>query len=130
MHFSQKNKNILIGKGLPLVGEEHDFILVKEIGIEGNQIPNYFSMSILQFDKDLEIQNELISDCPIMDVKCSSESIILSCWEWIPGPGPGDFELAFTDEEKAMEFILSYYFGENSYFEARKSFEENRTNKG
>jgi len=44
----------------------------------------------------------------------------------VPGPGSGDFELAFTEEEKAMEYILSYYFGENSYFEARKSFEENK----
>ena len=127
MHFSQKNKNLLIGLGLQLVGEEEDFILVKELGIEGNQIPNYFSLPIVQLNDALEVEQELISDCPIMDVKCTENAIILSCWEWVPGPGPGDFECSFTNEEEAIAFIRSYYFGENSYFEKRKAFEIKRS---
>lgn len=116
-----------MGLGLQLVGEEEDFILVKELGIGGNQIPNYFSMPILHLNEELEVEQELISDCPIMSVKCTDKAIELSCWEWIPGPGPGDFDLSFTDEEEAIAFIRSYYFGENSYFEKRKAFEIERS---
>ena len=50
----------------------------------------------------------------------------LICWDWVPGPGPGDFEKTFFNEDEVVAFIVSYYFGKNEFFEARKKYHEQK----
>lgn len=37
----------------------------------------------------------------------------ISVWEWVPGPGPGDFTKKHMSLEEALESILSYFFDPN-----------------
>jgi len=39
---------------------------------------------------------------------------IFEVWEFIPGPGPGDFQEEFTSIGDAIPVILDYYFGNPS----------------
>jgi hypothetical protein len=59
---------------------------------------------------------------PIIEIKKENFSIEITHWNFFPGPGPGDFKLNFENEEEAIHFIKSYYFGENVYRETLKTY--------
>jgi len=99
---------------------------LKKIGIIGNSLPNYTSIPLVMMNKDGETESETISDCPTMMLWFEKNQYQLVCWEWVPGPGPGDFELNFKDENSVIDFIESYYFGENEYFKKRLEYELNK----
>ena len=71
-------------------------------------------------------ESEIISDCPTMVLWYEKKQYQLVCWDWIPGTGPGDFELNFKDEDSVVDFIESYYFGENEYFKKRLEYVLNK----
>lgn len=61
-----------------------------------------------------------IFDIPI-ELKIKSDNTFqLIRWEFIPGSGPGDFNLIFDTELDIVKFLESYYFGINIYSEASK----------
>lgn len=99
----------------------------KKIGIEGNSLPNWNSIPLITNDKNGN-EIKLISDCPHMWLWFKKENFQLICWDWVPGPGPGDFNLDFNDENELIEFILSYYFGSNKYFAQRLEHELSKNN--
>ncbi|MBO3460427.1 hypothetical protein G7B40_019980 [Aetokthonos hydrillicola Thurmond2011] len=44
--------------------------------------------------------------------KESKSKWIFEIWEWLPGPGPGDFQKSFESIDEAIAAILEYYFGD------------------
>ena len=109
-----------------LFDSEKKCVFLKKIGADGISIPNYNSIPFVLVDKNFKTQSEIFSDCPSMTLWLEVDSYRLICWDWTPGPGPGDFELNFKDENSAIEFVESYYFGENEYFEKRLEYEMNK----
>ena len=126
MKLSNHNKTKLETLGIIILENESKCILLKKLGINGNRLPNYESMPIISFNESAEITEELKSDCPIMQLWFNENHFLLSCWSWVPGPGPGDFEKEFISEDELVEFIISYYFGVNEYFEERKKYQEDK----
>lgn len=102
--------------------------IMKKTGVTGNSIPNYRTIPVVTLDKNLETISEITSDCPTMLLWFQNNEYQLVCWDWVPGPGPGDFELTFDDENTVVAFIESYYFGENEYFKKRLAYELGKTN--
>jgi hypothetical protein len=125
--LSETNKRKLQELGIGLHGNiETLLMLVKNVGATGNKLPNYISTSVRSYTDKLEIIEEFPTDCPVMGISFKDGEYHLSVWNWVPGPGPGDFEISFNHEEDAMNFILSYYFGDNPYFEERRVYEEKK----
>ncbi|WNJ17883.1 hypothetical protein [Pontibacter sp. G13] len=99
-------------------------ILVKAPGSGGNAIPNWQSGSILVMNKQGALIEEVHSDCPHVSISKEVEGFCVSVWDWVPGPGPGDFEIRVASEEEAVELAWDYFFGKNPYFLERKKHEE------
>lgn len=39
----------------------------------------------------------------------------ISAWEWVPGPGPGDFKKKLVSLDEALAKIMSYFFDPNDH---------------
>ncbi len=122
MKLSITNKARLENMGLIIYGREDRCFIIKKPNISGNSILNYKSLPILGLTEKYGV--EVISDCPVILLWFRETHFILTCQNFVPGPGPGDFAEEFLNEEKLIEFIISYYFGTNKYFEAIKNYEE------
>ncbi len=115
------NKNIdkLKSKGLKISGDNKSRLsIIKPKGLSGNFLPE---------NKELKIpfgfnDQDLYSDCPIIQISKDKNSFSASCWDWVPGPGPGDFHIYFDSEDELTEFLIHYYFEKNEYFEARRKY--------
>jgi len=54
-------------------------------------------------------------------IVCDAQSVFLypkdgnewlvELWEYMPGPGPGDFRESFSSLDLAISYIIDYYFG-------------------
>ncbi|MFK8010009.1 MAG: hypothetical protein AB8H03_26885 [Saprospiraceae bacterium] len=121
--LKEKNKNKLIEKGLLLLFDNEKRARILKNNSQGNLIPNKIFGPIVEFDLNGNTVKEIFSNCPIMILRHEEESYRITCWSWVPGPGPGDFDLKFTNEDALIEFIESYYFGKNKYFTERLNHE-------
>jgi hypothetical protein len=92
------------------------------VGAGGNSIPYFKSIPIVKMNEQGETVEEIQSDCPMLTIWFEGDQFKLQCWDWVPGPGPGDFVLGFDDEETLMEFVDSYYFGDNEYFNQKERY--------
>jgi hypothetical protein len=100
------------------------WLLLKQIGAGGNSIKGWLSSPVISFtDKLLTQSTELRSDCALLQLQFNDGKFSVVCWNWVPGPGPGDFELEFATEQAAVDYALNYFFGENEYFEAYKAWQ-------
>jgi hypothetical protein len=124
--FSKKNSAHLEKKGLSLFVSNNWCSFLKEIGKPGNSIPNWTSIPIVEINQDAKVTKETVSDCPLMSLSYEEGIYRLRCWEWVPGPGPGDFELIFDNESAAFDFVESYYFGNNPYFQLKLDYYTNK----
>ena len=118
--LSEANKLYLESRGISFFEHHNRCMLVKKMGAEGNRIEGYSTLRIATVNDKGETISEIISDCPMMQLWYEENGFTLTCMDWVPGPGPGNFTLPFTSEAELMSFIESYYFGQNEYFEARK----------
>ncbi len=109
----------LVEKGLTLLESSKRCIFVKKKGIAGNFIPNWEGIPITKADENGE---DINYDCPILTAWLIDDEYELICWEWTPGPGPGDFRIKYKDQESLIEFVESYFFGDNKYFEEKKAY--------
>lgn len=127
MPLSKKNKNHLVKLGIVFNRDTgtHSFIY-KKTGV-GKTLPNFKRTALVTFTQNGEIEETYPSDCPHMIIDYTSTGFILTCWDWVPGPGPGDFEKTFTSEDEMVAFIESYYFGYNPYFDERKKHQEKQS---
>jgi hypothetical protein len=127
--FPPYNKAQLQQAGLTLFESENRCRIIKETGVPGNVLPGYKALPVICLDKKGDTINEIQSDCPSMPLFERKDHFELLCWDWVPGPGPGDFDKKFDDAGVLTAFILSYYFGVNEYFATRKVYEEEKRGK-
>ncbi|MEO1628269.1 MAG: hypothetical protein AAFV25_24180, partial [Bacteroidota bacterium] len=121
--LSKENQQYLEAKGLRFYPRsDESYHLLKQIGAEGNSIPNFTSLPLTVLNEEGETVKEVKSNCPGINLSRNDEGFRLMCWDWAPGPGPGDFDLRFDTEAATVDFLDSYYFGDNEYFEARKQY--------
>lgn len=57
---------------------------------------------------------QILCDAPCANLYPSNGKWIFEVWEWVPGPGPGDFQQSFTSITECVAPILEYYFGNPS----------------
>lgn len=112
---SDSMRKKLEAKGLVLRNRFGSVAIMKPMEITGNSLPDYQSSHM----QDIHGQGGIASDCPMIEWSSRKERIRLSHWAYVPGPGPGDFEEEFDTEEDAVDFILSYFFGDNPFFQAK-----------
>lgn len=117
--LSIQNRELLKSKGLLASGNnENRLTVIKPKGIPGNSLPanNHSNIPIIWND------DEILTDCPVIRLEKSNNKISVICWDWTPGPGPGDFCVDFESEDDAVIFLLNYYFENNDFFNARKQY--------
>jgi hypothetical protein len=122
MDLTQENKSKLESKGLCLFGgasmHSARYTVFKPKEVAGNSIRDWESIPIITgWDSRSRVTEEYISNSPPLTLWWhGKDPWEVSLNQWVPGPGPGDFREEFESQEHAVEFILSYYFGENKYF--------------
>lgn len=120
--LTPRNRKRLEESGVRIFNYSDMVILSKKIGSKGNSIPNFKTSPIVSFDKNLFVEEEVFSDCPKVSIRLINDEYVVSVWDWVPGPGPGDFELTFSNEELAIEEVWNYFFGDNHYFRKRLEY--------
>ena len=98
-------------RGLELITSENITLFKKNKNTPGN--------FILEWRNDIDSEIE----CPAIELTIKEGKYVLELWDWTPGPGPGDFRLVLDNESDVLDFIDSYYYGSNNYFEERNSYE-------
>ncbi|WP_156820192.1 hypothetical protein [Synechococcus sp. PCC 7336] len=69
---------------------------------------------------------QILTDAPCSRLLIENRKLLFSVREYVPGPGPGDFQEEFEDIELCLKSILDYYFGDptrmnpREYLETRK----------
>lgn len=119
---SESVRQALEARGLILRNRFGSVAIIKPIEIEGNSLPYYLTSHM----EDLQGQGGIDSDCPMIEWSSREDQICLSHWAYVPGPGPGDFDSLFESEGKAIEFIVSYFFGDNLYFSSKATDQMHR----
>ena len=122
-------KKQIEGLGLIVLESPQDFFIIKPKGLPGNKIDNW--------NNSLEKQEgiEYTSDCPFVRIWYAEgqfgmrKPYLVEQWEWIPGPGPGDFMIGYDTIEECYDLIKNYFFEENDHFNKRKYYEENKHEK-
>jgi hypothetical protein len=51
-------------------------------------------------------------DAPSADIYLWNQQWVFEVSEYIPGPGPGDFQRFFDTLDEAIDAVLDYYFGD------------------
>ncbi|MDJ0727286.1 MAG: hypothetical protein QNJ38_19475 [Prochloraceae cyanobacterium] len=56
-------------------------------------------------------RDKILCDAPSVYLYPDNDKWIFQVWEFMPGPGPGDFREEFASISDAIPVILDYYFG-------------------
>lgn len=112
--------------GLRLFDYPDMLLLVKHTGAAGNKLPGWKSSPVVVMDEKLNVLETVHSDCPHLSIRLENNHFVVSVWDWVPGPGPGDFELTFAEASEAVKQALTYFLEPNPYFEARLKYELNK----
>lgn len=131
MRLSTNSINIIRARGLyisdtPCFAPNHiaypnGYIVIKPVSAGGNRIEGYEG-----WFTNLSGEQEL-SDAPRTVIFSIEKSWSVSVSEYVPGPGPGDFEKIFSSEQKAISAIVEYYFGLSPEFQESKKHHENKS---
>ena len=93
------------------------YIVIKPSSVKGNSLPDYEAWY------DDHDGKEKPSDAPRIVIYPKSNLWHVAVSEYVPGPGPGDFDNDFQSEVEAVENILNYFFGKNEHF--KESYKAN-----
>ncbi len=63
---------------------------------------------------------DTILDAPILWFHRDNQKWIVTCQEYVPTPGPGDFVNQWDSAEDALADILDYYFGNPARMEIKR----------
>jgi hypothetical protein len=101
--------------------------LLKPIGLAANCLPGYRGAPIITLlSEHPEESADIYSDAPVLAIVHDEQGWMVQHQHWVPGPGPGDFELRFADEAAAVQFVIDYYFTRNQYFEVWLAWQQSR----
>lgn len=131
--FSQHIIDQLESKGLFLFRQDRFFRWVaKPVGIPGNCIEGRIREPIVEFEEvDGEFapkKEQFKTDAPALSILIEPNGFRVQVWNWVPGPGPGDFDTLVETEEEACALIINYFFEENEHFEAYRQYHMNNDN--
>lgn len=79
--------------------------IAKPESVMGNTRPDY----TVYFSS-----GEVVCDAPCTRIYPKGGKWVFELWEFIPGPGPGDFREEFLSITEAIPVIVDYYFGDPS----------------
>jgi hypothetical protein len=105
-----------------LVYDNNLYQICREEDAGGNTIHGYKSIATIVFNVQGDVIKEIRYSVPPLYLYLEDTHFLLRCWESVPGPFPGDFEKIFESEPELIDFIESYYFGQNEYFQIKKQF--------
>lgn len=125
--FSQHHLDWFQSNSIRVFTYPEMLLLSKKPGAAGNVLPGYKSSPVIVADEKMNVLENVYSDCPHVSVRHEDNKYIVSVWDWVPGPGPGDFETAFTNEDAAMDEVKSYFFGNNQNFKKRLEWWNNNS---
>jgi len=54
--------------------------------------------------------DEVFSDCPHVHIFRENEAYSVEVWDWLPGPGAGDFKTIFNTIDEAFKEVIGYFF--------------------
>lgn len=102
---------------------------LKKWGLETSQNTSRYQITISKPDEvegnTISLINTIYEEdgppefSPMLELKKYDDKWVVEHWEYIPGPGPGDFTLYFDHEDDAIDFVYTYYFTDNEYFTAK-----------
>ncbi|WP_446951074.1 hypothetical protein [Rhizobium leguminosarum] len=112
--FREKlRKNGLVGGALPLFVSNHasypsGYVISLPEASGGNTLCEYEA-----YTRDDEGHDQL-TRMPSLTLWGKTGNWNVSVWEWVPGPGPGDFTKKQMSLDEALETIRSYFFDPNN----------------
>lgn len=116
--------NALLEKGVEIWTARHGLRFLKPLSVAGNSLVSRRGYA-KPVDTDGPLHFEQYeTDNLFLDLERCAEGYRLWTWNWIPGPGPADFSVVLPSQQEVVDFVLSFYFGENEYFLARWRYEE------
>lgn len=123
MKLSEYNTKKLTDRSLKIFGDSNRYTILKPIDVKGNHIPKWESLPIItEYNEKSEVSKEYVSDAPPLSLWFIKNSWRVIHHDWVPGPGPGDFNIEFKNEDDAIDFIITYYFSDNIYFKEKKDY--------
>lgn len=116
-----KNTGLLV----EAVGEIHPYAngysIIKLKQTPGNSREDWESFVDIKTSSGVK---EVPSDAPGSHLYPKNGKWIFQVWEYIPGPGPGDFQDEFTSINDAVPAVIDYYFGDSSKMNPPELLEE------
>ncbi|SRR5260370_23964306 len=87
--------------------------------VKGNHRPDYQRF----FRESPEPHSRIVDhiDAPKGYLRWNAEGWSFRIWEWIPGPGPGEFERIYPTLEAAVQAVLEYYFGDPAWMNTEEA---------
>jgi hypothetical protein len=79
------------------------YLIAKPESVPGNRRQNY---------ETYLGSEEILCDAPCTRIYPKDGKWIFELWEWVPGPGPGDFQEEYLSINDTVPAILDYYFGD------------------
>jgi hypothetical protein len=98
-----KNAGLLVASIDPDTKFGNGYSIAKPKYTAGNARENY------EFEFGSE---EIVCDAPGVTLYPNEQGWGIEVWDWVPGPGPGDFQQFFSSIDEAVLAILDYYFGD------------------
>ena len=95
------------------------YLVMKPIDVQGNSLPSLRKC----YDAGYTFDD---TDMPVPVVWYAPDGWRVSVWDWVPGPGPGDFVRAFANEAAAVQFVVEYFFHETPEFSVRLAYESQK----
>jgi hypothetical protein len=125
--LSQNIIDRLESKGLVLFGKERDMVMVcKPVTTKGNCIEGKLWKPINEFEAvegELTLKaNQFETNAPVLGIYVEENGFKVQVWQWVPGPGPGDFEVVVSTEEEVYIHTINYFFEKNEHFDAFKKY--------
>lgn len=124
--LSQNMINQLESKGLVLFIKNGLVMVGKPTSTDGNCIEGKVSKpvtTLVSIEGEYTLrENDFETNAPILGIFIEENGFKVQVWQWVPGPGPGDFEKFVTNEDEVFAHTVNYFFEKNEHFEALKKY--------
>lgn len=103
-----KSKGLIVDDH-PFFAKDHSgwpsgYLISKPRDVTGNRLPVWEEIS-----KD-NSGYDIACDMPTMTIWKTAQGHQIEVHNFVPGPGPGDFQMSFESDDAVLASILNYYF--------------------